>query len=388
LVASLDAGRWRLTEETSGAAELGYALKNGLLRARLEVDQNEYPVSSERERRNRRSAEIEGVLTFPSGPFDGELSVSLFRNDRSYRVNRLKDETRGGGRIEGALALTRGPWRLGGTLGLGLQNGDFRTYEGDERRNTNRAGLSGSFTFGPGHRVNAEGTVRIERFTYPEGIRRDDRDERKADLDLSVDLILDANTDLKVGFNAVQRDIAYLKAVRAINTSRSEDFTLVADISHESDIALVQRAEITALYTTFSHERDRNQIIRYLESTTRLSYPSRSARVHLTYLYRTQDRGSYVQDLGQWVYLRQVITYENTLSGTIVPLTPMGFALGLEGSWYSRHQRNRGEVDLVASETLAGLSLSKGSFLFAYRAHFRWNEDVFYSADVAFQTTF
>jgi hypothetical protein len=388
MLAGMSAGRWRLTEETAGLAEIGYQIPNGEIIALLEADRTHYPVPAGRERRTRRSARVTGTILLPLGPLGVEVHTSVSRNDRTYGLNRLKNGTRDRGEIGGALSARFGGWTLGSSLGLGLENSDFRTYAGDERTNTNRAALSCRFDFGRGHHIELEGTVDMERFTYPEEVRQDDRDKRDAELKLDIGFLLDGNTALDLAFGAVRRDLVYLRATRSINTSKNEHFTLLAEVEHSSTLEFTQRAEITALYSTFSNERERNQIIRYLQSMTRLGYPEGEPRIIASYLYRTQDRGSYVLDRGDWVYLRSVITYENTLSGTFIPLRPMGFALGMEGSWYSRHQRTRGEVNLVASETVAGVSISRGSFLFAYRVHNRHHEDVFYSVDLTLNTMF
>jgi hypothetical protein len=384
----LRAGRFRLTEETEGRAELRLNRDRSTLDLRLEADDRGYPVPAGRETRRNRYARLRGETTIPLGMMELEMSASAFRTDRAYAQNRLKDEIRDGGTVRGLMRGSLGRFRYSGGLSLGLEKGDFSTYAGDEDREASRATLGGRYDFAQGHHLAVEGTAEMKRFTYPEGVRRDDRDERDMKVILSSGIVLGAETSLYMALQVARRDVVYLEAERSINTLKNEHYNLEAEVSHVSALVFTQRMEINALYSIFNYERDRNQLIRYLESRTSIQYPPWEPVLDVTYLYRTQDRGSYVEDQSDWVYLRAVITYENTLTGSALFLRPFGVALRAEGSWYSRHQRSQGEVDLVASERIAGLSARRGSFHFAYRVHFRENEDSFHSVDLALNARF
>ena len=267
---------------------------------------------------------------------------------------------------------------------------DFERYLGDEEREGHRYSLTLTYYFQKFYTLNLGYEEGIKRYTYPEEILVEDRDERTRRVYLETNYNISSFTDASIRLDAERIDLAYLKSLRSFSTRKTERYRLVGSVHYRGSIKMMQNMEIAALYSIYKFDPMNNILLRYLEEKLNIIAPGDSTFLLLNFRLRCQDQGAFRETIERkWVYFKNIEYLELWLSPSFRLLKILGGDIYISGGSYSRFEKIRGEERRISMwENNIGVKFKSSSLILNISRYARRGEPPFPLIEIVWTTSF
>jgi hypothetical protein len=394
----MDLGRWKLNFDITGDKRSITSAKGGgvnllFLSEKFHFEtegrysDNSYPLPSGRERkREKRGRFLIG----------GEMEVIPLHLTGRFEVGNhefLTDFLRNRNVFEGSLEL-QSERKFGDfEVHLGWESGygrdDYERYLGDEERERHRFSLSFKYTFKGFYTLTLGYGEEIKRYTYPQRILVEDRDERNRRVYLENNYILSPATNVFIRLNIERIDLAYLNSLRSFSTRKTERYHLLGQVKYRGIFEMNQSMEIAALYSIYKFDPLNNILLRYMEERLSFVIPVDTSLLLTNFRFRWQDQGAYRETIErEWVYYKSVDYMELWLSFSLHLLNILGASLNTVGETYTRYEKLWGLKRKIAMwENSIGIELVSNSLIFNISKRRRSGERPFTSIKIVWNTS-
>ncbi len=297
-------GALRSTDESishSLGADVGYAWGGNTLNVALgrSTSTNEYPKDEQKERRGQDNRTTTVTASFKPLP---DMSLSLgydySRSKSSYALDPSRDSDLLGRAVNASVSYTIAGTNLTGQLTSETKRNEyFNEQTGNTYGNSLVASASRSF----GDRVSAKFNGRMTLYSH----HFDDTDVNDQDRDLydqegSLSLEYSPSSDISTSLTLRAREdqLVYIRTSRTGDNKSTQTFSVQPAITKRfaRGISVTQRYSLSADYTIYTFDEDRNFLIRNLGVTTELKWSGlTSLDVLVSHRYTGQDEGAYVR---------------------------------------------------------------------------------------------
>ena len=377
----------RVNSVAVGAVRAALPVASGSAALTASYEKEDYSLEGTSDTRNRGKADLRFVRDIQVFPFSLHFYVDsragLFRRKREF----VSDRTEIGGSAGGTLNAKLGKVFLRFEFENGIGLSDFINFDGDERLSRRRACFEARFPFFR-FRVQTKGEVSLSRFSYPQGVRTDDRDLRNSEGTVKLLFPTERWGRFSASFGYSGKDLLYVKSERSYNTRRNEEYRLGFTYDKEPPLELRAGVDIVALYSLYRFDQNRNLLIRYAQAEFALFYPDSGGVLSVVLRGRLQDQGGYVEEGGMWYFLRKSRARESWVYPSVRILRVKGFRLFGDIGFYERLSAPvERTLLLTASEKFFGLRL-EGPGLEAYYRRHRRGDDSFSSFSLLIERRF
>jgi len=334
-------------------------------------EREDYSLEGAHDARNRATASLKFLRDVAVMPF----SLHFFLDSRAGFFRRkmefMADRTEIGGSGGCAVKVNWGKvfLRLEVEDGIGLS--DFINFEGDERLSRRHAFFEARFPL-LRFSIQTKGEISLSRYSYPQGIRTDDRDLRNSECLLKLSFPPECWGRLSASFSYSGKDLLYVRSERSYNTRRNEEYRLGFTYGNEPPLELRAEIDIVALYSLYRFDQNRNLLIRYALAEFNLFYPDSGGIFSVCLRERLQDQGGYVAEGGRWYFLRKSRARETWVYPSVRIIRVKGFGLYGDIGFYERLSAPvERSLVLTAFEKFFGLRLEGPGVEAYYRRHRR-----------------
>ena len=330
-----------------------------------------YSLEGAQDARNRARAGLKflrDVAVMPlSLHFFLDSRAGFFRRKMEFMADRTEIGGSGGCSVKANLGKVF--LKLEFENGIGLS--DFINFEGDERLSRRRAYFEARFPLLQ-FSIQTKGEISLSRYSYPQGIRTDDRDLRNSEGLLKLSSPPKRWGRFSASFSYSGKDLLYVRSERSYNTRRNEEYRLGFTYDKKPPLELRAKVDIVALYSLYRFDQNRNLLIRYALAEFDLFYPDSGGFLSLVLRGRLQDQGGYVEEGEKWYFLRKSRARENWVYPSVRIIRVKSFRLYADAGFYERLSAPvEKTLVLTAFEKFFGLRLEGPGVEAYYRRHRR-----------------
>jgi hypothetical protein len=297
-------GALRSTDESVGhtlGADVGYTWGENTLNATLNrsTSTNEYPKEEQKERRGQdnRSTALTGSFK-PLPGMDLSLGYSYSRDKSSYALDTARASDLMGRAVNASLNYTLAGTSLTGQFSSEVKRNEyFNEQTGNSYGKSLVASASRDFGTRVSARFNGRMTLYSHQFDDTEANNQDrDLYDREATLSLEYRPGGDISTALTLRVREDQ--LVYIRTARTGDNKTTQTFSVQPIVTKRFSrgLSLTQQYQLSADYTLYSFDEDRNFLVRSVGVTTELKWSALTAlEVLVSHRYTGQDEGAYVR---------------------------------------------------------------------------------------------
>ncbi len=260
---------------------------------------NEYPKDEQKERRglDDRSTTITGTFE-PVPDMDLSLGYDYSRTESSYAIDPTRDSDIRSRAVTASLAYTIAGASLTSQFSSDAKRNDyFGDQTGDSYGKSLLAAASRSF----GNRVDAKFSGRMTLYSHHfDDTEANDQDRDLFDREgtLSLDYTPQSDISTSLTLRAREDQLVYIRRTRTGDNKTTQTFSVQPAITKKFShgLSLSQRYDLSADYTIYTYDEDRNFLVRNLGVTTEFRWSGlASLNATLSHRYTGQDEGAYVR---------------------------------------------------------------------------------------------
>lgn len=297
-------GALRSTDESVShalGADIGYTWGSNTLKVALarSTSTNEYPKEQQKERHGQDNGSTSITGTFkPLPDMDLSLGYDYSRSRSTYAIDPSKDSDVVGRSVSASLNYTIAETSLSGQLTSDVtRNEYFNSQTGSSYGKSLVTSASRSF----GDRVSAKFSGRMTLYSHHfDDTEANDQDRDLFDRDgtLTLDYKPGGTISTTLTLRAREDQLIYVRRSRTGDNKTTQTFSVLPVITKKlpHGLSLTQRYELSADYTIYTFDEDRNFLVRNLGVTTELRWMGlTSLDITLSHRYVGQDEGSYAE---------------------------------------------------------------------------------------------
>jgi len=259
----------------------------------------EYPKEEQTERRDQdgESANLKGTFNLLPG-LEMIIGYDHNRTKSFYEIESTRDSDLATRAVDASLKYTIGETRLSGDMHSETKRNEyFNEQTGDSYGQS--IGVSVAQPFGDRVSATLKGLMTLYSHHYDDIEANDqDRDlfDREATLVVDYKPVADITTGLTLRVREDQ--LIYIRRTRTADNKTTQTYALQPFIRKvfSSKLSASQRYEISADYTFYKYDNDKNFLIRNFGVTTGVDWAVIDPlRITVSHTYRGQDEGSYVE---------------------------------------------------------------------------------------------
>lgn len=296
-------GALRSTDESVShtlGAEVGCTWGKNALGANLSrsTSTNEYPKEEQKERRGQdnRSTTITGSFKLVPG-MDLSLGYDHSRGKSSYALDPSRDSDLLSRAVTASLNYT-----IAGTSLTSQFSSDVKRneYFNEQTGNSYGKSLVASASRDFGERVSAKFNGRMTLYSHHfDDTEANDQDRDLYDREGTLSLEYTPRSDISTALTLRAREdqLVYIRRTRTGDNKTTQTFSVQPIITKRFSrgLSLSQRYELSADYTFYTFDEERNSLIRNLGVTTEFMWSGPKALdVLVSHRYTGQDEGAYV----------------------------------------------------------------------------------------------
>ncbi len=377
----------KATSLRRGTVTTAASVFKGGLEVEVNYEDEEFALGESADRKRKATGDLKLTQSFKLSPFTLELrvlsSLLFYDRKREYLSNRWERM----GSLGFALKGTMDKFNLLFDFENGMGFNDYRNFEGDEGVLRRNAKVEISFPF-LGLTIESGGDVSLMRYTYPQGLRLDDRDLRSIKGFLKATKVLSRAFVISGAYSYSRKDMVYVKSARSYNSRKNEEYRLGFDIEGRKPLWIRANWGIVALYSVYRFESSKNLLVRYLDADLKAGYPDSSGVLVIDVRSRLQDQGGYREVDGTWYFIRRQKSRELWMYPSLRLVELSDWSFYFDGGFY---ERLSGPVNvplsLSASEKWLGFRV-EGRGLQAYYRRHRRGDEVFSSFSISIERKF
>ncbi len=259
----------------------------------------EYPKDEQKERRGLedRSTAVSG--TFEPVP-DMKLSLGYdhSRTESSYSIDPTRDSDTRSRAVTASVTYTIAGTNLTSQFSSDVKRSE---YTGDQTGDSYGKSLLATASRSFGNRVSAKFSGRMTLYSHHfDDTEANDQDRDLYDRDGTISLDYTPRSDLSASLSLRAREdqLIYIRRTRTGDNKSTQTFSVQPAITKKFSrgLSVTQRYDLSADYTIYTYDEDRNFLVRNLGVTTELRWSGlTSLDATLSHKYTAQDEGAYVR---------------------------------------------------------------------------------------------
>jgi len=260
---------------------------------------NEYPKEEQKERREQENRNTTANATLKLLPdMDLTLGYDYSRNRSSYALDPGRDNEVTGRTVSASLNYTLAGVRLTSQFTSDAKRNE---YYNEQTGDTYGKTLSVTATRDFGTRLKATLNGRTTLYSHHfDDVEENDQDRDLYDQEAMLKLDYRVGGSISAGLTLRVREdqLVYIRRTRTGDNKTAQTYLLQPFITKtlSRSMSLTQRYELSADYTFYTFDEDRNFLIRNLGITTEFRWSGLSSLdVTLSHRYVSQDEGAYVR---------------------------------------------------------------------------------------------
>jgi len=260
----------------------------------------EYPKDEQKERRDQdgESTGIKGTFKLLPG-FETTLGYDYSRTTSTYDLEPARNSDLATRAVDASVKYSLAGTDVSAELRSETKRNEYYNEQtGDSYGQTLGATVTRRF----GDRLNATLRGRMSLYSHHyDDAEENDQDRDLFDQEATFTLDYTPRTDITAGLTLRVREdnLIYIRRTRTGDNKTAQTYSVQPSIkkTFSPTVSVSQRYELSADYTFYTYDKDRNFLVRNFAVTTALDWTVRAPlKATVAHTYRGQDEGSYVED--------------------------------------------------------------------------------------------